>query len=75
MLNKPTCYNNPNKLSCIDLTLTKHLCSFQNSCAIETELSDFHRIVLTVMKTSHYKLSPKIMKYRDCRYFSNERFS
>ena len=37
MINKPTCYKNPDKLTCIDLIL-----KFQNSCVIETGLSDFH---------------------------------
>ena len=28
MVNKPTCDKNPNKLSCLDLVLTNHPCSF-----------------------------------------------
>ena len=74
MVSKPTCYKNSNKPSCTDLILTNHPCSFQNSCVIETGLSDFHRMVLAVMKISYRKRSPKIIKYRDYRYFSNERF-
>ena len=31
-------------------------------------------MVLTVMKTSYQKLSPKVIKCRDYRYFSNDRF-
>ena len=74
MVSKPTCYKNPSKSSCIDLIVTNHLRSFQNSDAIETGLSDFNRMVLTVTKTSYRKRSPKIIKYRDYRYFSNHRF-
>ena len=74
IVNMPTCYKNSNKLSCIDLTLSNHPRSIQNSYVIETGLSDFHRMVLTVMKISYQKLSPKIIKYRDYRYFSNDRF-
>ena len=47
MINRPTCYKNPEKPSCIDLILTNCPRSFQNSCAIETELSDFHKVVVT----------------------------
>ena len=42
MINKPTCYKNPEKPSCVDLILTNCTRSFQNSCVIETELSDFN---------------------------------
>ena len=32
MINKPTCYKNPEKPSCIDLIRTNCPCSFQNLC-------------------------------------------
>ena len=34
MINKPTCYKNPDKATCIDLILTNCPGSFQNSCVI-----------------------------------------
>ena len=52
MINKSTCYKNPDRPSCRDLILTNCPRSFQNSCVIETGLSDFHKKVVTVMKTS-----------------------
>ena len=42
MISKPTCYKNPDKATCIDLILTNCPRSFQNSCVIETGISDFH---------------------------------
>ena len=39
MINKPTCYKNPNKPTCIDLILTNCVGCFQNSCVVETGLS------------------------------------
>ena len=36
MINKPTCYKNPDRPSFIDLILTNCPHSFQNSCVIET---------------------------------------
>ena len=58
MNNKSTCFKSPDKL-CIDLVLTKNLRSSQNSCAIETGLSDFHKLVVTVMRTTYKKIKTK----------------
>ena len=57
-INKPTCYKNPY----IDLILTICPRSFQNSCAIET---DFHKMIVTVMKASYRKIEPRTINYRD----------
>ena len=40
-----------------DLILTNNLRSFQNSGVIETGLLDFHRMVVTAMKTSSERLN------------------
>ena len=48
--------------------------SFQNSCTIETGLSDFHKLVVTVMKTTYKKSQPKIINYRSYKYFNSESF-
>ena len=74
MINKPTCFKNPEKPSCIDLILTNCPRSFQNSCVIETGLSDFHKLFVTVMKTTYKKSQPKIITYRDYKYFHNDGF-
>ena len=74
MINKPTCYKNPDKPSCIDLILTNCPGSFQNSCVIAIGLSDFHMIIVTVMKTSYRKIEPMVINYRDDKSFSNEVF-
>ena len=74
MVNKPTCYKNPDRPSCIDLVLTNCLRSFQNSCVIDTGLSHFHKMVVTVMKTTYRKLEPRIVYYRDFKYFCNNSF-
>ena len=52
LIKDATCYKNPENPSSIDLILTNNLGSFQNSYVTETDLSDFHRMVVTVMKTS-----------------------
>ena len=74
MISKPLCFKNPDKLSCIYLILTNCPRSFQNSCVIETPLSDFHKLVVTVMKTTYKKSQPKIITYRSYKYFNNVSF-
>ena len=59
MNNKPTCFKNPDNPSCIDLILTNCSRSFQNSGVIETGLSDFRKLVVTVMKTTFKKIQTK----------------
>ena len=74
MINKPTCYKNPDKPTCIDLILTDCPGSFQNSSVIETDLSDFHKMVVTVMKIPYRKTEPRVINYRDYKIFSYEGF-
>ena len=74
MISRPACYKKPEKPSCIDLILTNCPRSFRNSCAIETGLSDIHKLVVTAMKTTYKKLQPKIINYRSYKYFNNESF-
>ena len=47
--------------------------SFEISCVIETDLSDFHKITITVMKTTNETLKPKITNYRDYKNFCDDR--
>ena len=54
--------------------LTNKPRSFKHSCAIETDLSDFHRMTVTVMKATFEKLQPRVVTYRDYKYFENSRF-
>ena len=39
-----------------------------------TELSDFHKMVVTGMKTTLLKSKPRVITYRDYRSFDNEKF-
>ena len=74
MINRPTCYKNPDKPTCIYLILTNCRGSFQNSCVIETGLSDSHKMIVMLMKTSYRKIEPRVINYRDYKSFSNEGF-
>ena len=70
----PTCYKNPANPTCIDLMLTNSNRSFVNSCTNETGLSDFHKMIVTVLKIYFQKREAKVINYRDYRNFSNEEF-
>ena len=74
MVNKATCYKNPDKPTCIDLILTNCPRSYQNSYVAETGLSDFCEKVVTVMKTSSQKSQAKIIHHRNYKNFSNDIF-
>ena len=74
LIKDPTCFKNPDNLSCIALILTNSHYSFQNSCVIETGLSDFHKMIVSVMKTTFQKLKPRIAQYRDYAQSSNDNF-
>ena len=74
LIKQPTCFKNPKNPSCIDLILTSKPRSFQTKCVIETGLSDFHRMTISVLKMHFRKLPPKIISYRDFKKFDNERF-
>ena len=47
---------------------------FQNTSVVETGLSDYHGLVLTVMKTHIPRLKPKILKYRSYKNFDSDKF-
>ena len=59
LVNEPTCYKNLTNPSCIDLILTNRSKSFQNTVVVETGLSDFHKMTITIMKTYFKKKETK----------------
>ena len=52
--------------------LTNRHRSFQNSCVIETSLSDFHKMTVPVLRPFLKKAEPKIIFYRDYKNFTND---
>ena len=71
---KPTCFKNPENPSCIDLFLTNRQKSFQNTSTFETGISDFHKLVVTVLKMYYKKQKPKMFQYRNYKTFNEESF-
>ena len=74
LIKEHTCYKNPDNPSTIDLILTNRPKCFQNSTTIETGLSDFHKLTITVMKSYYPKQTPLIRSYRDYKNFDQQLF-
>ena len=70
---EPTCFKNYTNPSCIDLYLTNCPKSFQSTLTIETGLSDFHKLIVTVLKIKHEKVPPKGIYYRDYKNFESSK--
>ena len=74
IVKQKTCFKNPDRPSCIDLILTNSSRSFQDTCTVETGLSDFHKLVVTVLKLYFPKQKPNIQTFRDYKIFQNDLF-
>ena len=71
---EPICFKNPNNPSCIDFFLTNTTRSFQETQVFMTGLSDFHKLVVTILKSTFPKSPPKIIASRCYKNFSNDLF-
>ena len=74
IVKEPTCYKSLSNPSCIDLVSANSSSSFQNTKAISTGLSDFHKMVITVLKQTFQRSSPKELVYRDYQKFDKLTF-
>ena len=74
LIKQPTCFKTSENPSCIDLFLTKRPQRFCNSYVIETGLSDFNMMTVSVIKMHYRKLLQKIIHYRDYKKFSDRNF-
>ena len=74
IVSEKTCFKSKNSPSCIDLFITNSPNSSQNTSTITTGLSDFRKMVITVLKINFTKNKPKVITYRDFRLFNEERF-
>ena len=74
LIKEPTCYKSTENPSSIDIMLTNKKLSFQNSTTLETGLSDFHKMTLTVLKRYFKKKDPITITYRDLKSFNGLKF-
>ena len=69
LVKDPTCFKSDNP-RCIDLILTNRKHDFQNTTTTETGLSDFHAMIVSMLKSGFIKRGPRIITYRDYGSFS-----
>ena len=74
LINEPTCFKSDENPSSIDIILTNKKASFQNTMTVETGLSDFHKMTVTVMKKYFKKKEPIKIVYHDRKNFDAIRF-
>ena len=72
---EPTSFKKFNNPSWIDLFLTNSSKSFKKCFTLETGMSDFDKLIITILKVKPDKLSPRIIKYRDDKNFKNKAFN
>ena len=65
IVKESTCFKSLSNPSCIDLVITNSFSNFQNTKAISTGLSDFHKMVVSVLKHTFHRSAPKELVYRD----------
>ena len=74
IVKESTCYSTLSNSSCFDLVITISSSRFQNTKAISTRLSDFHKMVITVSKQTFKRSSPTELVYRDNKNFDRLTF-
>ena len=74
LIKEPTGFKSANNPSSIDIMLTNKKLSFQNSMTLETGLSDFHKMTITVLKRYFKKKPPITITYRDLKFFDPSKF-
>ena len=68
-----TCFKGTPK--CYDLILTNRKYNFQNTVALTSGFSDFHKMTVTVLKTEYIKAEPLQINYRDYKNFNIKLFN
>ena len=74
LVNFPTCFKSTENPSSIDLVITNKHRSFQNTTSFSTGLSDYHKLVITSMKSTFPKVASKTITYRKMKNFDRDAF-
>ena len=74
IVKEETCFKSIENPSCIDLFLTNKPNFFFNTSTINTGLSDYHKMVVTVLGKTFQRAQTKVVSYRDYKNFDNELF-
>ena len=73
LVKEETCFKGLPK--CYDLILTNCKYNFQDTQALTSGFSDFHKLIITVMKTEFVKADPIQINYRDYKKYNPFNFS
>ena len=74
LISEPTCFKSI-KPSQIDHILTNHKKSFMKSSAMETGISDFHKMIFTIIKYTFTKGKAKTLYYRNLKNINQSDFN
>ena len=74
LVQEPTCYNNSERPSCIDLFLSNCENYFLKTEILETGLSYFHKLIITATLLKFGKQTPQIVTYRNYKNYNKELF-
>ena len=72
LVKEDTCFKGIPK--CYDLILTNCKYNFQNTVALTTGFSDFHKMTVTILKTEYVKADPIQINYRNYKNFNQAHF-
>ena len=73
LIKKPTCYKGDTPTG-IDHIITNIPKRFMKSIALETGVSDHHKIIMTIFRSTFAKVIPKTFYYRCYKNFNLEQF-
>ena len=73
-IKEPKCFKNPENSTCIDWILKNKPHSSKNTYVIDTGLSDFHKMIVAVIKMHFPKIKPQVVSYRKYEDFYKETF-
>ena len=71
---EPTCFKNPYNPSCRSFPYKSSTKFSLEAVTIETGISTFYKMVITVLKVFYKKQKPKIFQYRSYKNFDNQIF-
>ena len=75
LVKEKTCFKNMQNPSCIDLLLNNNNYAFQQTTTVCSGLSDCHKLLLTVLKTSIPTDNLRQITYRDYKNFDSLKFN
>ena len=74
LVQQKTCFKITNNPSCINLFVTNSHKSFQNTITFSSDLSDFFKMILTILKSTFPKVTPKQIVHRKFKNFDLNNF-